>query len=97
MNEKNILFQLTTNLSFQRNKATPKVSLRPPLPDAEELAEPKSKKLRALEVAPHDESDSEEITILSGVTQINSKEKKKQKRSAGKVKNLKQIERERVR
>ena len=52
MNEKNILFQLTTNLSFQRNKATPKVSLRPPLPDAEELAEPKPSNAAGEEASP---------------------------------------------
>lgn len=107
MNEKNILFKLTANLSFQKkDKSSPKISLKPPpaaaQPDIQSDANIEAKasvvsakKQKANIEQDDSDSDGEAITILNGVTQI-SKQARKKKKSAVKVKNLKQIERERV-
>ena len=107
MNEKNILFKLTANLSFQKkDKSSPKISLKPPpvaaepgiLSDADieaTASQVSAKKQKAKIEQDSSDSGGEAITILNGVTQISKKARKK-KKSAVKVKNLKQIERERV-
>lgn len=102
MNQKNILFQLTTNLSFQGKSKVEKQSkgpLKPPpvqndIKQSDLLESPSS--LKRKERDGSDLSDDEtngNITILNGITKVTKKQKKKKQ---AKAKNVDQINKERV-
>lgn len=93
MNQKDILFQLTTNLSFRDKSivkpSKPKLLVKAPLVDSTELKKSEIKSNSENEEI----SEDEDITIMNGITQVSKKSKKK---SPKKAKNLKQINEERV-
>ena len=97
MNHKNIMNQLTTNLSFRTAVAKPAVSCKLLLKNVAELPQPDPAANATLlkPSAPQADNKPNEITILNGITNNVQTKSSKAKKKVD-LKNLAQINKEKV-